>query len=153
VNSAKNHQPFPAVLPWEEFTEYRVSIGELRERAPSHNNAMMVSLIAGHFTPVLLVNAVQKLIAESDTNLRKAAASKLDVDLRAICLWYLMPAARAAADADLNVTRRYLGKLTRLSKDIVPSLLHVFALLSVSVSEKLGQIPEWKESGHAGAGN
>lgn len=149
MNSTKDLHPFPSALPWEEFTEYRVSIEELRERAPQYNSTLAISFLANQSSPVLPVNAVRILIAECDSNLAKPAASKLEVDLHAIGLWYLLPAARAAADADLDTTRRYLSELTRLSQEILPSLSHVLALMPVSVSEHLEQISQWKESGHA----
>ncbi len=145
VISANNDHPFPVDLPWEEFTQYRVTIEELRERAPQYDSALAISFIANRATPILPVNAIERLIAQSNSDLEKTAASNLNVDLRAIGLWFLMPAARAVADADLDATRRYLGELTRLSQDILPSLSHVLALLPASISAHLGQISEWNE--------
>lgn len=149
MTSAKNPPPFPAELPWEEFTERRVTIEELRERIPRHEKALATTFAMNPSTPLLPAHVATKLLSESELGLSETASAGLAHDLRAIGLWFLMPAGRRAADADLDATRRYLGELTRLSPDILPSLLHVLALLPVSVSEHLGQIPEWKESGHA----
>ena len=147
VNSARNSEPFPAKLPWQEFVEERVTIEELRERAPLHYSILDRSFASNPSTPVLPKSELRKLFAEHAKFISEPARSELRRDLHAIGLWFLMPFARRAVDADLDATRGYLKDLKRLSRGIEKPLLHVLALMHLSVSEELEQDPTWRRSG------
>lgn len=148
MNSAKNRDPFPQELPWEEFTQYRVTIEELRERVPRYDSVLALSFLANRRTPILPVNAIENMLMRSSVTLSEKDLGELNRDLHAIGLWYLQPAARKVADADPDAIRRVLKILLRLAPKIARPLLDVLALLPASSSRHLGQIGDWKESGH-----
>ncbi len=148
MKSAKNHDPFPGWLPWEDFTEIPVTIEELRIRVRHHELALTIHRLTTQTAPGLPANAVRRLLAQREVTLDAEARVALDGDLYAIGLWYLIPAAQRAADADIDATRRYLKELRRLADEIGPSLHHVLALFQVSIPHHLEQMPEWVEGGH-----
>ena len=80
-------------------------------------------------------------------DLEELPRTALDRDLLAIGLWFLMPVARRANDADLDATRNYLKDLKRLSRDIEKPLIHVLALMHLSLAEELDEDADWRGSG------
>ena len=85
------------------------------------------------------------LLSNPEVGLPMAARKKLDRDLRAIGLWFLMPRARRVADADVDATRSALKKLNRLSRDIVSPLQDVLDVIGQSVAEELEKDPAWRD--------
>ena len=141
---AKNPKPFPAKFPWEDFLEERVTIAELRDRAPNYENTLTLSFLLDRSTPILPSNAVTMLLSNSEIGLSIAARKKLDRDLRAIGLWFLMPRGRRVVEADVDSMRATLKKVARLSRDIEQPLATVLDVIGLSVAEELEQDPDWK---------
>lgn len=148
MSSGGNSEPFPKELPWEAYTEYPVTIEALRERRTRYVTAVLATYLESETKPALVTNGLGPLLDSQKVDRTSPSGSSFHEDLYAIGLWYMLPAAQRAADADVDATRRYLKDLERRSQEIWPALHHVVSLLPGSIAEHLAQMPEWVEGDH-----
>jgi hypothetical protein len=95
----------PSSLPWEEFTERRLTVEELRRRSGNTQVRLTLGRLADERSPQLDKSKLADLLRTAASNFEAEAHKLLERDLAAVGSWYLLPAARTVADADLDATK------------------------------------------------
>lgn len=137
MNSGGKREAFPLELPWEEFSERRVTIEELRERLANMLPTLMLANLADERSPMLDHSAVADLVKTATGSLDAEARDELVRDLVSIGSWYLLPTARAVGDADLDATREYLSYLSRRGAPAFKALHHVLCLMPSVIEDAI----------------
>ena len=132
-----NEDAFPSQLPWEEFTKRRVTIDELRARTANTLPTLMLAHLVDQRSPLLDSSAVADLVKTAAGSIDAEAHAQLVRDLTAIGSWYLLPAARAIADADPDATRKYQAYLSRRGGPAFNALSHILSLLPAEIDRRI----------------